>query len=262
MEQAFVDGIVVIHGGWRIVLVSLIECHKEHIQLLLRQPLYTLTDSGGFQKIQGNQQLVTGIGAVQIQRAIEAQVNRFINKVNLFVPISEQFQQFTQENRAVRKGIEAIQHFVAAPILCRLAPDGDIEHLQHSLLQFRQHGEIYIVQPWKQIEKERDPAAGINDSQPCKGFRQDIFHRFLEIRCNICSGAQAREGRKLVNRSGVQMVVVQEIAQSQFQTGVIGKGGNPGHQPSRISVGGTDVVENISSRFLFQLNIAALGYRN
>lgn len=56
------------------------------------------------------------------------------------------------------------------------------------------------------------------------------------------------------------MVVVQEIAQSQFQTGVIGKGGYTGYQPSRISVGGTDIVENISSRFLFQLNVTALGY--
>ena len=32
VEQALVDGIVVIHGRWRIVLVSLIERHKEHIQ--------------------------------------------------------------------------------------------------------------------------------------------------------------------------------------------------------------------------------------
>ena len=51
VEQAFVDGIVVIHGRWRIVLVSLIERHKEYIQLLLGQPLYTLTDSGRLQKI-------------------------------------------------------------------------------------------------------------------------------------------------------------------------------------------------------------------
>ena len=55
------------------------------------------------------------------------------------------------------------------------------------------------------------------------------------------------------------MVVVQEIAQGQFQPGIIGKGDHPGHQTSRVSVGGTDVVENISSRFLFQLNVAALG---
>ena len=83
VEQTFVDRIVVVHSGWRIVLVSLIERNKEHIQLLLRQPLHALTNCSRLQKIQGNQQLVTGIGAVQIQRAIEAQVNRFINKVNL-----------------------------------------------------------------------------------------------------------------------------------------------------------------------------------
>lgn len=55
------------------------------------------------------------------------------------------------------------------------------------------------------------------------------------------------------------MVIVHEIAQSQFQTSVIGKGGHPGHQTSRVAIGGADVVENVSRRFPFQLNIAALG---
>ena len=76
VEKAFIDGIVVIHSRWGIVLVSLIERNKEHIQLLLRQPLHALADGCGLHEIHGHQQLIAGIGAVQIQRTIKAQVNR------------------------------------------------------------------------------------------------------------------------------------------------------------------------------------------
>ena len=31
MEQALVDGVVLVHSGWRIVLISFIQRHKEHI---------------------------------------------------------------------------------------------------------------------------------------------------------------------------------------------------------------------------------------
>lgn len=69
MEQAFIDGVIVVHGRGRIVLVCLVQCHKEHIQLFLRQPLHTLTHSAGLNKVHGHQQLITGIGAMQIQQA-------------------------------------------------------------------------------------------------------------------------------------------------------------------------------------------------
>ena len=39
VEQVFVDGVVVVHGGGRIVLVSLVQRHKEHIQLVSCSPL-------------------------------------------------------------------------------------------------------------------------------------------------------------------------------------------------------------------------------
>ena len=36
VEQVLVDGVIVIHGGGRVVLIRLVQRHKEHVQLLLR----------------------------------------------------------------------------------------------------------------------------------------------------------------------------------------------------------------------------------
>ena len=52
VEQAFVDG---------IILVCLVQGHKEYVQLLFRQPLHALADSGRLQKVQCYQQLLRRI---------------------------------------------------------------------------------------------------------------------------------------------------------------------------------------------------------
>ena len=43
VKQVLVDGIIVVHGGGRVILVGFVQGHKEHIQLLFRQPLHTFT---------------------------------------------------------------------------------------------------------------------------------------------------------------------------------------------------------------------------
>ena len=61
-----------MHGGRRVVLIRIIQRHKEHVQLLLRQPLYTLTHRGRFQEIQRHQQqLIPCVGTVQVQQKPE-----------------------------------------------------------------------------------------------------------------------------------------------------------------------------------------------
>ena len=65
VEQAFVDGIILVHSGGRVILVCFVQGHKEYVQLLFRQPLHALADGSGLQKVQRYQQLVAGIGAVQ-----------------------------------------------------------------------------------------------------------------------------------------------------------------------------------------------------
>ena len=47
VEQCLIDRVIVVHGGRRIVLVGLIQGHKEDIQLLLRKPFNTLADGCG-----------------------------------------------------------------------------------------------------------------------------------------------------------------------------------------------------------------------
>ena len=88
MEQLAVDGIVVVHGRGRVVLVRFVQRDEENIQLLVRQPFHAFTDRSRLHEIHGNQQLIPGIGTVQIQRAVEAQRHGHVNEVDLFIPIA------------------------------------------------------------------------------------------------------------------------------------------------------------------------------
>ena len=87
VEQAFVNGINLVHGAGRVILVRFVQGHKEYVQLLFRQPLHALADSGRLQKVQRHQQLVAGIGAVQVQRTSKAHIHRFVNKINAVILI-------------------------------------------------------------------------------------------------------------------------------------------------------------------------------
>jgi len=78
MEQAFVDRIVVVHGGRGIVLVRLVERDKEYIDLLVRQPFDTLPHVFRRHVVHCNQNLISGIGAMQVQRTIKAKRDRLI----------------------------------------------------------------------------------------------------------------------------------------------------------------------------------------
>ena len=109
VEQALVDGVILVHSGGRVVFVRFVQSHKENVQILVRQPLHAFADSRRFQKVQCDQQLVTGISTVQIQRTIKAHIYRFINKVDSAILIPQQCLQFTQQSRAVRKSIQIIK---------------------------------------------------------------------------------------------------------------------------------------------------------
>ena len=87
VEQAFVNGIILVHGGRGVILVCLVQGHKEYVQLLFRQPFHTLADGSRLQKVQRHQQLVAGIGAVQVQRTIKAYIHRFVDKINAVILI-------------------------------------------------------------------------------------------------------------------------------------------------------------------------------
>ena len=101
VEQLVADGIVVVHRGRGIVLVGLVQRHEEQVQILFRQPLHPLAHGGGLQKVQGHQDLVAGIGAVQVQRAVEADVHRRVEEVDPVILVSQQLDQFSQQHRAV-----------------------------------------------------------------------------------------------------------------------------------------------------------------
>ena len=178
MEQALIDGIIVVHGGWRIVLVRLVQRHKEYVDVSLRQPLHALTNGGRLHKVQRHQELVAGIGAMQIQRTVKAQLHRLVDKVDLLEAIAQQLQELTEQNCAVRQGIEVTKHLFVVPVLHHLTPDGDVKHLHHPFFRVRKCCKIKVVQTRKNIQQERNPAAGISHSKLCKRFGQDVLQWF------------------------------------------------------------------------------------
>ena len=211
MKQALVDRVVIVHGRGRIVFIRLVQRHKEHVDIFLRQPLHALTNGGRLHKVQRYQELVAGIGAVQIQRTVKAQINRLVDEVDLLEAIAQQLQELAEQNCAVRQGIEVTKHIFVVPVFHSLAPDGDIEHLHHPLSRIRKRCKIKVVQTRKDVHQERNPAAGINHSKLCKRFGQDVLQRLRKVLDGIRPGANAREGGKLVDRPRIEMVVIQEV---------------------------------------------------
>ena len=189
VEQVFIDRIIVIHGGGRIVFICLIQCHKEHIQLLFRQPLDSLAHRRRFQKIHRHQQLVPGVGAVEIQRTIEAKFYWLVNKIDLLVSVAKQIQKLAQQYGTARESMQVAQRLIGCPTLCYLAPDGHIEHLEHPLLQLTQRCEVHIVQTGQHIQQKSDPSPGVHNGQPTKGFCEHLLQRFVKICNHIRPGA-------------------------------------------------------------------------
>lgn len=96
VEQALADGIVVVHGCRRIVLVRLVQRDKEHVELLVRQPLHALADGSGLHEVQRHKKLVAGIDAVQVQRTGKAHIHRLVDKVDLLIAIAQQRHQLIE----------------------------------------------------------------------------------------------------------------------------------------------------------------------
>ena len=115
---------------------------------------------------------------MQIQRAVEAQLHRLVDEVDLLEAIAQQLQELTEQNCAVRQGIEVTKHLFVVPVLHSLAPDGDIEHLHHLFFCIRKRCKIKVVQTRKDVQQERNPAAGVDHGKLCKRFGQNVLQWF------------------------------------------------------------------------------------
>lgn len=260
MEQGGTDGVVLIHGGGRIILVALVEGDQEHVDFLLRQIQHALTHGAEILIIQHGQQLPLGIGAMHIQRAVKAQVGGGINKVNVVVLIPHQLLQFDQHHRTVRQAVQLFQRFVTVPILGIAVPHRHIEHLQHPLLRRRQLREIHIIQPGQNVQQELNPSAGIKGCKAIKHFAEGSFNLFCEILPHAGFHAQAGKGDALtINISRGQMIPVQEASKGQLFPAVLGKRADAADQLAMAPEAAADVLQHRVGSLLFQLNVAALG---
>ena len=76
VEQPGVDGVIVVHGRGRILLVRLVQRNQQHIGLLVIKPFHALAQRLGLHEIQREEELIAGVGTVHVQRAIVGQVRQ------------------------------------------------------------------------------------------------------------------------------------------------------------------------------------------
>lgn len=103
-------------------------------------------------KVQCHQQLIARICAVQIQRAVKAHIHRCINEVNPVILVFQKVDDFAQQHRAVRQGIEIVQNLIAVPVFDGLSPKRNIKHLEHPFFDHGQLIKVDIVQTRQQIQ--------------------------------------------------------------------------------------------------------------
>ena len=101
VKKRLIDGIILIHGGWRIVLIGFVQGYEQHIQLLLGEPLHTLTYGRRLHEIKCHQKLISGISTMKVDRTRKAKIQHFIQYINVVVAILHQLQHLTAQNLAL-----------------------------------------------------------------------------------------------------------------------------------------------------------------
>ena len=257
MEQAFVDRIVVVHGSRGVVLVRLVERDKEYIDLLVRQPFDTFPHIFRRHVVHCNQNLISGIGAMQIQRTIKAKRDRLIDEVNALQIERHKRIQFVHHDRAVREQLHVGLRSMGTPV-CRLLKYGDVEHLQHALFKIGKRSRKFTGEARKNIRQELNPAPGIHGNQLAERLCQNAFGRLGKIVADACICTETGEGELAVDRTRVEVIVVDEILQGRGKAAVLCEGFDTRNQTGTVAEGAANIRQNDFGSLLFQLDIAAL----
>ena len=86
MKVPLVDRIVLVHRGGRVLALRLVEGIDQHINPLVPEVGDALADVLGIHAVHGDEDLVAGVLAMQVERALKPKVNGFVHKVDRIEP--------------------------------------------------------------------------------------------------------------------------------------------------------------------------------
>lgn len=89
VEECVVDRVVVVHRGGGVVFFAFIEGDEEDVEVLFGQPLDAFADGGGFVEVEREENLVARVGAVEVEGAVEAEVDGLVDEVDAVVVVGE-----------------------------------------------------------------------------------------------------------------------------------------------------------------------------
>ena len=89
VEECVAYRVVVVHRGGGVVFFAFVEGDEEDVEVLFGQPLDAFANGGGFVEVECKEDLVARVGAVEVEGAVEAEVDGRIDEIDLVVVVGE-----------------------------------------------------------------------------------------------------------------------------------------------------------------------------
>ena len=263
VEQRFIDRVVIVHRRGRVIFVRLVQRHKKHVRLLLREILHAETLQRPVVEIlHRRRNLAQRIMAVQFERMHIAEVNRLRHQIHPVETILQQGKEFLPHHRRCHQPLQVLLDIRRAQVLGRFVPHRLIKHLQHQLLRLREPGHVQLVHPRQIIEQKTNPSRCVNLAEPRQRPRQLRFDLFLKIGPDSRQNAKPGKTAPFKNLADIQMIILGKMRQRHRQPAFFLKRLQSGHQPGPHAKRTADIFQNVLLRFSLQLDKTALRYRH
>lgn len=89
MEECVADGVVVVHRGGGVVFFAFVEGDEEDVEVFFGKPFDAFANGGGFVEVEREEDLVARVGAVEVEGAVEAEVDGLVDEVDAVVVVGE-----------------------------------------------------------------------------------------------------------------------------------------------------------------------------
>ena len=227
-----------------------------------------LAHVAGIEASQGDEDLVAGVDAGEIERAGEAPVHLLVHKRDMVKLMPEDEADLLSHvglgrypPEAVAGGGELRHTFLrleATPLPHRIRPERDLEHVEHAPLlacELLPHEPLCMIE---RIEQEADPSPRIDLAEAAECLREVLLILFLEIRGDARPDAEPREGGHTVDVADIEMMEGEEDFERERPARLLLKACHRRDERLLRADGSTDVLEHIALGDLLELYRAAL----
>ena len=139
VKKARTDGVILIKGRRRVVLVRFVKGNQQDVRLFFFQIFDPFPKRSGAHEAQRHKQLVARVAAMHVKRTVIRQPRGVVDEVDLVQLVSKQIRELLQHHGAVGQGMQIAAHVLVRKIGDWLLPDGCVKHVEPLPLHGRKH---------------------------------------------------------------------------------------------------------------------------